>query len=126
MPDPNRLLGWIDEIVESATRIGSRVSKISDWEAFFDSEDGLETFDSICMLLIVIGEQCRKIVDSAPNLVDHNPQIHWRGWISLRNIVSHDYRHLDAELVFKTATEEIPELIDHLKRLQGELLAPAD
>jgi uncharacterized protein with HEPN domain len=118
MPDSNRLLGWIEEMSASATRISRRVSKVPTWEAFFATEEGLETFDSICMLLIVIGEQCRKVVDFAPEFVERNPQIEWRGWISLRNIVSHDYRHLDAELIHKTSAVEIPSLIANLKQLQ--------
>ena len=67
----------------------------------------------------IIGEAARRV--SKPYQESH-PEIPWRRIIGQRNILAHEYGQIDHALLYKTATEDIPELI---AQLQG-LLPPLD
>ena len=62
----------------------------------------------------VIGEAASKVTietrEAAPN-------IPWTAIVSMRNRLIHGYFDIDADLVWKTATEEIPELQRALEAL---------
>ena len=62
----------------------------------------------------IIGEAARRV--SPPYMVAH-PEIPWRKIIGQRNILAHEYGQIDHALLYKTALEDIPELIGQLHRL---------
>jgi uncharacterized protein with HEPN domain len=63
--------------------------------------------------LEIIGESARRVSQKGQaTLVD----IPWREVIGQRNILAHEYGHIDHELIFKTVTEDIPELIRNLEK----------
>ena len=55
----------------------------------------------------VIGEAASKVTSETREAA---PTIPWTAIISMRNRLIHGYFDIDADLVWKTATEEIPEL----------------
>lgn len=67
----------------------------------------------------IIGESARRV--SATYQKAH-PEIPWREIIGQRNILVHVYGQVDHELLFKTATEDIPALIIVIE----ELLPPLE
>ena len=67
----------------------------------------------------IVGEAAGKV--SSTFRAAH-PEIPWREIIGQRNILAHEYGQIDHALLYKTATEDIPELIDLLE----ELLPPLD
>lgn len=64
--------------------------------------------------LEIIGEAARRVSEEARSL---NPQIPWRDIIGQRNILAHEYGQIDHELIWLTATRDIPPLIDTLREL---------
>jgi uncharacterized protein with HEPN domain len=62
-------------------------------------------FNAICRLLLTIGEETRKIPSQ---LIQLEPQINWSAIIGLRNRMAHDYRGIDADIVFDILAEELP------------------
>jgi uncharacterized protein with HEPN domain len=56
----------------------------------------------------IIGEAARRV--STPYM-DSHPEIPWRQIIGQRNILAHEYGHIDHEQLYKTAINDIPELI---------------
>ncbi|NOX92256.1 MAG: DUF86 domain-containing protein [Gammaproteobacteria bacterium] len=46
-----------------------------------------------------------------------HPEIPWHEIIGQRNILAHEYGQIDHELLYKTATEDIPALIALLEKL---------
>jgi len=67
----------------------------------------------------IIGESARHVSGSYQ---DAHPEIPWREIIGQRNILAHEYGQIDHELLYKTATEDIPALIPQIK----ELLPPLE
>jgi len=62
----------------------------------------------------LIGEAGRRV--SSP-FKDAHPEIPWRQIIGQRNILAHEYGQIDHELLFNTATQDIPDLIVMLNQL---------
>jgi uncharacterized protein with HEPN domain len=79
-----------------------------------DSDVLLES--AILLQLERIGEALRAVRSRDDAIVERFPAIH--GWIALRHIISHAYREIDLDAIWKTCTEEIPELIETLERLR--------
>ncbi len=62
----------------------------------------------------ILGEAARRV--SAPYQTAH-PEIPWHEIIGQRNILAHEYGQIDHELLYKTATDDIPALIARLEKL---------
>ena len=62
----------------------------------------------------VIGEAASKVTSETREAA---PNIPWTAIVSMRNRLIHGYFDIDADLVWKTATEEIPELQRALEAL---------
>jgi len=61
-----------------------------------------------------LDEAARRV--SAPFQTAH-PEIPWHEIIGQRNILAHEYGQIDHELLYKTASEDIPALIAQLEKL---------
>ena len=64
---------------------------------------------------LIIGEAANKVSDE---FRDAHPDWPWRGMISMRNKLIHDYFQISLEEVWKTLHENLPEIKN---LLQGEL-----
>ena len=67
-------------------------------------------------------ERCAEILGEAANrvstsFIDSHPEIPWRQIIGQRNILAHEYGQIDHELLYKTAVDDVPELIILLESL---------
>ena len=79
--------------------------------------------DSHSMLLFapvraieIVGEAASRISPDARMAL---PSIPWAEIISMRNRLAHGYFDIDADILWKTATVEIPELLALLSRAYG-------
>lgn len=79
---------------------------------FSDFENDRKTQSSVIMQLQVIGELVKKI----PEELKSNINLPWKKMIGLRDIIAHEYFSLDLEAVWKTATEDVPNLAREIKR----------
>ena len=61
----------------------------------------------------IIGEAARRV--SATTRLSQI-EVPWSDLIGQRNILAHEYGQIDHELLYKTATEDVPELIALLER----------
>ncbi len=50
-----------------------------------------------------------------PELLARHPEVDWRGWAGLRDVVSHQYFSLELSLLRPTITEELPVLLAVIK-----------
>ena len=64
----------------------------------------------------IIGEAARQITDETRN---RSSDIPWSAIAGMRNRLIHAYFDVDAELVWKTVTAELPDLTARLRMLQG-------
>jgi len=67
----------------------------------------------------ILGESARRV---SMTCREEHTEIPWREIIGQRNILAHEYGQIDHELLYKTATEDIPEIIPIIQ----SLLPPLD
>jgi uncharacterized protein with HEPN domain len=56
----------------------------------------------------IIGEAAGKV---SRDFCDAHPEIPWKRIVGMRNVLAHNYGEIKHELMWKVATERIPELI---------------
>jgi uncharacterized protein with HEPN domain len=64
--------------------------------------------------LEIIGEAARGITDE---FQQKHPEVPWRGIISQRHFLAHEYGEVRPEKLWRVATVRIPELIEQLEKL---------
>lgn len=65
--------------------------------------------------LMIIGEALNAAHRAEPHLTEGIPTL--PEWVGLRNVLIHVYSDVNPRIVWKTATTEVPELIETLERL---------
>jgi uncharacterized protein with HEPN domain len=67
----------------------------------------------------ILGEACNQLAKLDPKLAEQIPKL--RRIIDFRNVLAHAYAAVDDDLVWGTATSNIPLLLPQLKALLGQL-----
>jgi uncharacterized protein with HEPN domain len=89
---------------------------------FLVSDAGIDKLDAICMMLIAIGESLTnldRVTDG--KFLEKYPEVDWKGAKGMRDIISHHYFDLNAELVFSICKDRIPGMIDTLIKMKESL-----
>jgi uncharacterized protein with HEPN domain len=90
----------------------------------FTRDSGWEGFSSDRKLMLAIERSLEIIGEAAGRLSgafrDGHPEIPWHKIRGMRNILAHDYGQVDYEIVYRTAMEEIPDLLGKLERILPE------
>ena len=121
MYDRQELLDRLKDVLEALERIPRRSESIHSADDFLVDEAGLEHLDSICMLLVAVGELSADGRKNERGLAGPYPIIPWRDVIGVRNVIAHGYFDLDAEQVFTICKEDIPELIGTVRVMIKDL-----
>lgn len=111
-----------EQIITATGRIERRFIGIVKSDDFLDSEEGLDKLDSISMMLIATGESLKnldKITEGS--LLKGYPEIDWKGAKGARDIISHHYFDLNAEIVFDICKEKIPPLAATLNKMLKDI-----
>jgi len=116
MYDTTLLKDVLEDMIDATQKILNRCAKVECVDDFLDDEEGEILLDSICMLLIAIGEAVKE-VDKITNhkLLIHYPQVEWQKVAGIRDILSHHYFDLNAETVFGVCEDKIAILHDTLQ-----------
>lgn len=96
------------QVLGATQTIASRFAPISSVEDFINSDTGSEKLDAICMQLIAIGESVKhldKITSGA--LLARYPQVEWKRVMGMRDVLTHHYFDLDAEIVYSVCAHHI-------------------
>ena len=111
--DKELVLEVLNQIRTASQTVLDRFLPVETVSDFTDSPAGREKLDSICMLLIAIGESLKK-VDKITNsmLLANYSQIDWKKAIGLRDIISHQYFDVNAESIYDTCKTKIKILMD--------------
>jgi uncharacterized protein with HEPN domain len=75
--------------------------------------DGINPFAAaVSFALVAIGEACRQLVGGGDGtgpplspIITAHPEIDWRGWIGLRNLLTHGYHRRDPPVIWRTIGE---------------------
>jgi len=86
------------------------------------SPSGMEKLDAICMQLIAIGEGIKNLDKITNNsLLYQYPETNWKGAKAMRDIISHHYFEIDAEIIFEVCKNKIKPLHDTIKKILESL-----
>jgi len=109
-------------VLGAAQTIARRFAPITSPEDFVSSDAGLEKLDAICMQLIAIGESV-KYLDKVTGgtLLPCYPQVEWKRVMGMRDILSHHYFDLDAEVVYSVCANHIPVLMQTVEAMLADL-----
>ena len=102
---------YIDHILNSINRILDYISG-KDREAFVADQ---LTQDAVVRQLEVIGEATKRV---SKELRSRNPDIPWTDMAGMRDVLIHDYIDVDLGVVWKTISEDIPNLKALILKLQ--------
>lgn len=118
-----RLLDLLIQIEDSCHIIQERTSGIKTYHDFLLSPDGMFIMDGVCMKLIFIGESVKNI-DKITNhtLFADYPEVPWKDLMGLRDIIVHQYHRIDAEAIFDTLQNDIPNLLVTISKIKATLL----
>lgn len=122
MFDKELALDSLHTIASALQLIVERASVVSTPDDFLCSSDGMLRLDAICMNLIALGETVKgldKITHG--DFLPHYPEIYWSGVMRMRDKIAHHYFEIDAEVVFNTIEEDIPQMIPVIRRMIKEL-----
>ena len=116
------ILSTLEDIKFSIELIQKRSKNIYKSDDFLETEEGLEKLDSISMRLVAIGEGFKNIDKLSNNTMLHNyPEIPWKQVKGIRDILSHHYFDLDAEVIFNICKNELTELYDVTLKIYQDL-----
>lgn len=122
MSDDGLLLDRLTQILEALERIPRRFENIDSPQDFYSTESGLEHLDSICMVLLAVGESFKQINQKTEgNLLAVYPQIPWQEIMGLRNILAHVYFEVDEQQIYNICRDDIPQLIATVRLMIQDL-----
>ncbi len=98
----------LDEIRESITLIGRYIDGLSALD--FEQQDLPR--DATAFRLLIIGEAVSRL---STEVTDRLPHMDWRGMISLRHRLAHDYGSANYSVLWTIASVEVPNLAEALK-----------
>ena len=109
-------------IIWAIEQITKRFQAIETSEDFIKDDQGLEKLDSICMQLINIGEALKEIDKlTVGKLLVKYPAVDWKKAKGMRDIITHHYFDIDAEIVFTVCSEHLPAMKSVLERILLEI-----
>ncbi|MDL1984982.1 MAG: DUF86 domain-containing protein [Deltaproteobacteria bacterium] len=122
MYDRELVLEILGQIYQATQTILKRFEPVKTLSDFTDSPAGMEKLDSICMLLIAIGEALKNL-DKTTNksLLSRYPQVDWKKAKGMRDIISHHYFETDVEVIYDVCKNHIPELAQTINKMIREL-----
>ena len=122
MRDKELALEILRQIEDAAEKTIVRFKPIDKVADFTDSPAGVEKMDAICMMLIVIGEALKKLDKvTEGELLPEYPQVDWKKAKGMRDILTHHYANVNAEAVFYTCKDKIPQLNETIKKMIEDL-----
>lgn len=97
-----------------AAHLWDMLQAVKEVEVMMDDHELAAFLENI--ILVRALERCIEIIGEAakrvsPSFMHSHPQIPWSEIIGQRNILAHEYGQIDYEMLYKTAVNDIPELI---------------
>ncbi|MFZ2967842.1 MAG: HepT-like ribonuclease domain-containing protein [Sulfuricurvum sp.] len=112
----------LTQMIGACSRVERRFSTIESSDQFLDDEAGLEKLDAICMQLIAIGESVKNLdKETDKQLLSKYPSISWKEVAGLRDIISHHYFDLNAEIIFDVCQNHIKPLKKVLEQIFSDV-----
>ena len=112
----------LQQIHHASLTVLERFEPIKKVEDFTSSSAGAEKLDAICMQLIAIGESLKRL-DKLTNgeLLGKYPEIDWKGAKGMRDVISHHYFDVDAEIIYSVCQKKIGPLSKTIHKILSQL-----
>ena len=112
----------LDFIIDSIEQIKYEFKGIKSSDDFLRDREGIMKLDAISMRLQAIGETIKTIHKQEEDfLKEFAPQEYWDMIIRMRDVISHHYINIDAEIVFEVCQEELEQLEDTIKKIKMQI-----
>ena len=122
MYDKEIVSNLLENMIDATQKILLRNRDIHSIDDYLKDDHSLMILDSMCMQLIAIGEAVKKIdKETDKKLLKTYSQIPWREVAGMRDILSHHYFDLNAEVVFEVTTEHVATLQTVLKQIKEDI-----
>lgn len=122
MYDRELLVERLTSILEALERIPRRFAAIRTPSDFATSESGIDRMDAISMILVAVGEEFKAIDRKTEGkLLSRYPEVDWRGVMGVRDVFAHAYFQVNAEQLFGICRDDIPKLIETVRKMIEEL-----
>lgn len=116
----------LEFVIESIQVVKKRMKSVQSIDDLLDTEEGQEKLDSILMRMQEIGEAIKNLDKRYSDLLNNEKDSsYWSEIIKMREMISHHYLNIDAEIVFNTIRSgELDELKSHIDHIiQRELFS---
>jgi len=112
------VLEILEQIANAIHRVQTRFKPIRSADDFTNSEAGVEKLDAICMQLIAVGESLKNLDKMTENsLLPKYPGIDWKKINGMRDIISHHYFDVDADLIYDVCANHIGKLDEAIQKM---------
>lgn len=112
----------LKQILWSSQTIASRFAPITSPDDFINSDRGREKLDAICMQLIAVGENIKNLDKvTEGELLPKYDGIDWKRIMGMRDVISHHYFDIDAEIVHAVCETYIEELTKTVESILKDL-----
>jgi uncharacterized protein with HEPN domain len=112
-----RVIDYLGHMLEAVQLASSYIEGLD--------EDGFladrRTQQAVILNIVVIGEAATKLASEAPELVERNPDVPWKGMRGMRNRMAHGYFDVDLTIVWQTVQSSLPALAERLTAIRDEL-----
>ena len=116
MPREPRL--YVEEMLEAIETIRGYVAALDKAALCADQR----TLDAVIRNLEVLGEAAKRV---PPELRARAPEVNWREFATLRDVLIHQYFHVDLDILWDVVSTKLDPLRDSLQRLLNNLDAGA-
>ena len=111
MPKRDKRL-YLEDILDSSAAIKEFTKGLN----FEDFKNDRKTYSATIREYIVIGEAISTLIDT---LEEEAPSYPWRMVKDFRNFIVHEYFGVDAQIVWDLTTQELDELVEHIRKIEG-------
>jgi uncharacterized protein with HEPN domain len=112
-PDEESDIATLNDLVAACLRITGYVQGAS--RSDLDRSNLL--LSACCYQIAVIGEAVKRL---SPATRSKRPEVQWKEIAGMRDRLIHGYDSVDIDELWKTATEDVPALLEQLGTIQAE------
>ena len=110
------------QVREWLVTIKKRSKGLTTPQDLISSDKGQETFDSICMLFIAVGESLKRVDQiTEGQLFERYPEADWTGAMGFRDVIAHQYFQIDHEEVFAIIQDNLETLLQSVEKTIEEV-----